>query len=130
MIPLRFDGTDRTNHQKTGLTEAKTKMASGEEDLGPAKQIEIVDPHNLPIVSVDWLVTGGMHNDVANITLGTLDHMFERLPEDAPRVVVAAQLRFSRAFAFGLHRALSDLLGLESAEAPETSQAPLKNKMN
>jgi len=84
---------------------------------------EIVDSHNAPVIFVDWLVTGGMFNDVINVTLGAVDHSLKRSDEDLARVMIGARLRFSRAFGLGLHRALGDILGLEPRK-DETGQAP------
>jgi hypothetical protein len=107
-------------------------MASGEEhlNLAVAQRIETVDPHSLPIVFVDWIITGGMHNNVVNVTLGTLDHSQERTPDDMPKAVVAAQLRFTRTFAEGLHRMLSDLLAVQTSEPAQQNPAPPKNRIN
>ena len=72
---------------------------------------EIVDPLNIQSLFVDWIVTGGLHENVVNLTLGVIDHSMKRSEQDLARVVVAARLRCSREFALRLHTFLGQLLG-------------------
>ena len=81
------------------------------ETVGPQGP-EIVDPHHVQTLFVDWIVTRGTLAGVMNITLGTLDHSMRKLEAELPRVVVATRLRFSHEFALLLHRAIGEVLGL------------------
>ena len=60
---------------------------------------DIVDPLDIQTLFIDWIVTGGMHENVVNLTLGVIDHALKRSEQDLARVVVASRLRCSREFA-------------------------------
>ena len=94
-----------------------------EENLpAPAQRPEIVDQNNVPVVFVDWIITGGMHDGVVNITLGTIDHAILGASDGLARIVIGARLRFSRGFAVRLHKVLGDFL--EPSAAPSEPQQP------
>jgi hypothetical protein len=93
---------------------------------------QIVDPHNVQAVFVDWIVTGGTFEGSLNLSLGTIDHSMKPADEDLARVVVASHLRMTTEFALRLHAALGNLLGIAPAEGftpPPEPQAP-KNTLN
>jgi hypothetical protein len=97
------------------------------------KRPEIVDPHNVPIVFVDWIVTGGSHENVTNVVLGATDHTFAHGPDDLARIVVAARLRFSDETGLRLYRALGSLYGIAPPAPPEQeppTPKPPKNLIN
>ena len=48
------------------------------EKLPPAQRPEVVDPHDAPVIFVDWIVTGGIFENVVNVTLGAADHSIKR----------------------------------------------------
>jgi len=73
---------------------------------------EVVDPRDIQTLFVDWIVTGGVHENVVNLTLGVIDHALKRSEDDLARVVVASRLRCSRDFAVRLHAFLGTLLGV------------------
>ena len=93
------------------------------------KRPEIVEPTDVPVRYVDWIVTGGEYDGVVNVVLGTLDHTMAQSPDDLACVVVATKLRMSKPFAQRLHRALGDLLG-EVSSAPAPPQTPPQNRMH
>ena len=91
------------------------------EDLPPTSEgPEIVDPNNVPVVFVDWMITGGLHSGVLNLALGTIDHSLNRPRAKQARIVVASRLRCSRDFAVGLHKLLGDILNGPQDSNPET----------
>ena len=97
-----------------------------EEDLpaGPPAQLpEIVDPTNAPITFVDWFITGGVHEGVVNVALGTIDHSLKKPEDPLARVVVASRLRFSRDFAARLHTVLGNMLS-DNPKANAPGQEP------
>ena len=52
---------------------------SAEDDLSIApKSPEVVDTKGAPITFVDWFITGGMFENVVNVSLGTIDHSLRR----------------------------------------------------
>lgn len=71
---------------------------------------QIVDPHNVRIEFVDWVVTGGSFEEVVNITLGAIDHSRREPDNPYSPVVVGSRLRMSRAFAERLHQFLGSIL--------------------
>ena len=93
----------------------------------------VVDPFNVPVLFVDWIVTGGVNYDVLNIELGTIDHSLKRAGDEMPRIVMAARLRCTRDFAVRFHAALGDLLGLPpqlDKESGEPAPKPPSNRIN
>jgi hypothetical protein len=103
-----------------------------DKDSPPTKRPDIVDPHSVQSVFVDWIVTGGMFENVINVTLGTIDHSMKRTDADMARVVVASRLRCSREFGLRLYIALGNILGLPPASgvAPQDSPKPPSNLIN
>jgi|SRR5580692_1414436 hypothetical protein len=85
---------------------------------------DIVDPLNLQALFVDWIVTGGMHENVVNLTLGVIDHALKRSEQDHARVVIAARLRCSRDFALRLHGFLGTLLGVAPPPQHDRNEPP------
>jgi hypothetical protein len=107
---------------------------SAKDDLaGATKHPDIVDPHNVPALFVDWIVTGGSLENVVNVTLGTIDHSFAHSGDPA-RIMVTSRLRFSREFAARLYRSLGEILGLppppSSEQGPEEPRPPPRNLIN
>jgi len=100
------------------------------DDLPAAQTPPVVDPHNIQTVFVDWIVTGGMFENVVNITLGTIDHSLKNNPGDMPRVVCAAHLRMSRDFAERLHAALGSAIHPDQGQPNPPQTPPPKNKLN
>ena len=88
-----------------------------EELPSPLESLEIIDPHNVPTVLVDWLVTGGIHDGVVNLTLGTVDHSLTQNTR-APKVAVCARLRLPSDVAERLHNWLGAALGKQPVEDP------------
>lgn len=109
---------------------------SSEDDLVPApaaQRPEVVDPHDVPILFVDWFVTGGINDGVVNITLGTIDHSMRKSDAEMARIVVATRLRLSQGFAARLHGALGDLLGISppaGGHTPDPPRRPPNNTLN
>jgi hypothetical protein len=106
-----------------------------EEDLTPAAPIqrpEIVDPHNVQAVFVDWFITGGTFEGVINVALGTIDHSMKKSNEEPARIVVASRLRLTRDFASRLHAVLGDVLGIPPPEGtePPPPVMPPRNTIN
>jgi hypothetical protein len=101
-------------------------VAVPEELPDAAKSPEIVDPNNVPVVYVDWAITGGLHDGTLNVSLGTIDHSLNPPDVKQGRVIVASRLRCSQAFATRLHQILGEIL---NGPAP-TPDAPLRNFMN
>jgi len=85
---------------------------------------DIVDPLNVQALFVDWIVTGGMHENVVNLTLGVIDHALKRSEQDLARVVIASRLRCSREFALRLHTFLGTLLGVTSPPQEDRNEPP------
>jgi hypothetical protein len=100
-------------------------------ELPTAAGPEIADPHNVPIIFSDGVITSGCHDNVVNVTLGVLDYA-TRGSNGEPRAVVVCQLRFSRAGAEGLRRALTAALAVGPEGAPGASepQTVPRNQMN
>ena len=102
-----------------------------EDDLMTPKRLEVVDPHNAPIQFVDWIVTGGMFQNVLNVTLGTIDHSMKESNEESARVVVATHLRMPREFATIVHTTLGNILGLNPDQTgTPTPSVPPQNTIN
>lgn len=80
------------------------------EGATPRKPPVVSDPHDVPIVFVDWILVGGVYENVLHLTLGTIDYSARPSADDAGRVTVAAQMRMSREFAMRLHDALGDMI--------------------
>ena len=98
------------------------------EVLSPPESPKIVDPNNVPVVFIDWFITGGEHEGVMNLALGTIEHSLKQSNEEMARVIVASRLRCTRDFATRLHRVLGDIL---SNTPPESDQhGPLKPPKN
>ncbi len=98
----------------------------------PTQTPEIVDPSNVPVTFVDWLITGGEFEGVVNIVFGTIDHAMKKPEDPQARVIVASRLRLSRNFAIRMHSALGNLLGItppqdQGGQAPPE---PPKNLIN
>jgi len=99
-------------------------MSDGDE-LPTVPKPAIVDAHNVDILYVDWIVTGGKNLGVVNLSLGTIDHSLVRDPADIARIVLATNLRMPVDFAARLHAYLGEILhGQPSAPTPP------KNTMN
>jgi hypothetical protein len=47
-----------------------------DQDLPPtaSRRPVVIDPHNVPTVFVDWIVTTGQLENVVNMTFGVMDH--------------------------------------------------------
>src|SRR5947209_4369728 len=106
---------------------------SAKDDLAPAgtKAPEVVDPFNAPVLFVDWIVTGGISENVVNMTLGTVDHSLRRSDDELARVLVATRLRCSREFALRLYHALGSLIGVQPQPADAgQNQAPPRTPSN
>lgn len=80
-----------------------------EEVTSPKRPI-VSDPHNVSFAFVDWIIAGGVFENVLHLTLGTVDYSSRPLAGDAARVTVASQLRMSRDFAMRLHAALGEMI--------------------
>lgn len=98
------------------------------------KDPDIVDPANVPVVFVDYVITAGHHEGVMNVALGTIDHSRKAPEEELAKVVVAARMRFSREFALRLYIMLGDFLGfprpvLDTGPQPPPP-VPQKNMLN
>jgi len=85
---------------------------------------DIVDPLDIQTLFIDWIVTGGMHENVVNLTLGVIDHALKRSEQDLARVVVASRLRCSREFAQRLHAFLGTLLGVAPPPQEDRNEPP------
>ena len=95
------------------------------------KRPEFVDRNNVPIVFVDYIVTGGEWEGLLNVVLGSVDHTYVHEEDDVPQVVVAARLRMTRKFATALHSALDGLLGLnDTDELKPPNETPPPNLIN
>jgi hypothetical protein len=102
----------------------KTIMAEEELPPGPPAQLpEIVDPTNVPVAFVDWFITGGEHEGVVNVALGTIDHSLKKPEDPLARVLVASRLRFSRDFAIRLHTVLGNILS-DNPKGHDPGQGP------
>jgi hypothetical protein len=95
-----------------------------DKENSPPKSPEVVDPFNVQTLFVDWIVTGGTHDNIFNVTLGTLDYSLTPPGETLARVVIAARLRCTRAFAQNLHAALGNLLGITPQQGGESANEP------
>ena len=100
---------------------AEVELPSG----APAQLPEVVDPSNVPVTFVDWLITAGEHEGIINVSFGVIDHALKKPEDPLARVMVASRLRLSRAFATRMHLMLGDLLGInpqsdKSGEGPPT----------
>lgn len=99
-------------------------------DEGPLKpKVVIVDPHQIPVLFTDWLITGGVYENVMNLSLGVMDHTSRESVDDNFPVAVTAKLRFTREFGLNLHRWLGSNLGLTTPEG-EPQQKPPKSQIN
>jgi hypothetical protein len=94
-----------------------------EENSPPVKQPEVVDPFNAPPLFVDWIVTGGVQNNVLNLTLGTIDHSMKGPDDELPRIMIGTRLRCSRDFAIRFHAFLGEVLGLTPPPSGEAGAA-------
>lgn len=97
-----------------------------EENLSATPQIDIVDPDEIRVCFVDWILSAGQSDGVVNVALGTIDHSLRKTDDLPARIVVASRLRFSRAFAQRLHSLLGDVLR-ENPDAPPPAPS---NKLN
>src|SRR4051812_535565 len=88
---------------------------------------EIVDPHNVPVIFVDWIVSVGVFENVVSLTLGSIDPSMKKSDSDLARVTVAARLRCSTEF---IHRLAANLSARLPAPAPNTETSPPKNQLN
>ena len=84
-------------------------------------QPTIVDPHNVTIQYVDWIVTGGIGNGVVNVVLAALDYSI--MVDGVPRAVIQTRLRLNTTVATSLHRFLGEIL-------TGASPKPQSNKLN
>jgi hypothetical protein len=105
---------------------------SDDENLPATQQRPtVVDPNNVPVVFIDWFITGGSHEGVINVALGTIDHSMIASEGDLANVIVGARLRLTQDFASRLHGALGDILGIASDDEPKKpSPSTPKNMMN
>lgn len=81
----------------------------------------VSDPHNVHFAFVDWIIAGGVFENVLHLTLGTVDYSSRPVAGDTPQVTVASQLRMSRDFAMRLHAALGEMI---KDSPPGTSGGP------
>ncbi len=99
-------------------------LRMAEKELLPTtQQPEIVDPSNVPVTFVDWIITAGEHEGVVNIVFGVIDHALKKPGDPLARVMVASRLRLSREFAGRMHTMLGNVLGI-SPQNEEGSQSP------
>ncbi len=98
-------------------------MADEETSKPTEQRPEVVDPHKVPVVFVDWFVTCGQAEGVVNLALGTIDHSMKVTDDELPRVVVGARLRLSHQFALRLHGVLGEILGVSGSD-PQSEPAP------
>ena len=102
-----------------------------EKDLPTNPTPEIVDPSNVPVTFIDWIITAGEFEGVVNVVFGTIDHALKKPEDPLARVIVASRLRLSRDFATRIHAALGNILGItpdnQSSQAPPV---PPKNLIN
>jgi hypothetical protein len=111
----------------------KTIMADEELPPGPPVQMpDIVDPANVPIIFVDYFITGGEHEGVINVVLGTIDHALKKPEDPLARVLVASRLRLTVGFAGRLHTILGNVLGITPPGdgPPQGTPMPPKNQIN
>jgi hypothetical protein len=105
-----------------------------EDDLPPApsQSPEVVDPHNVQTLFVDWIVTAGESENVVNFTFGTIDHSLKKSEDDLARIVIATRLRMSREFAIRFHDFLGTVLKAVPPDASPMSGPlmPPKNLIN
>jgi hypothetical protein len=93
------------------------------EELPSIAQLpEVVDPTNVAVTFVDWFITGGEHENVINVSLGTIDHSMKKPEDQLARIIVASRLRFTREFAARLHMVLGNILGINAPN--DTSNEP------
>ena len=105
---------------------------SSKEDLPITQQRpEVVDPLNCQTTFIDWIVTAGCHDNIMNITFGTIDHTILG-GNGLPRIVTTSRLRFSRETGIRLHELLGNILGVAQESPPsEPDPTPVpKNKLN
>ncbi|MGC2786062.1 MAG: hypothetical protein WA397_19975 [Roseiarcus sp.] len=105
---------------------------SSEEDLSLTQQRpEVVDSLNCQFTFTDWIVTAGCHENIVNITLGTIDHAVPG-SNGLPRIAVASRLRFSRETGVRLYELLGNIIGVAQESPPsEPDPTPVpKNKLN
>jgi len=104
---------------------------SGEDNLPLAAQRpEIIDPHDIRVVFVDWIVTAGVFENALNVTLGTVEHSVVQDEAVHTAVLVASRLRMSRETATRFYHVLGAVLGLEGARPPQAPPSPPKNVIN
>jgi hypothetical protein len=109
------------------MSESEPKVDPPKDRLDP----EITDPHNVPITFVNWVVTSGRHNEIINVTLGTVNFARPSANGTPASIVVGAQLRFTVEFGAILYEALGQALGRPGHEAPPDSPPPVpKNSLN
>lgn len=101
-------------------------------DQRPAQNPEIVDPHHVEAAFIDWVVSIGAFEGVANIVLGTTDNVFTSANGAPYRVTVAARLRINRPTVMLLHDHLGRMLGYPPTvdERPPEQPPPPKNQLN
>lgn len=102
-----------------------------EEELAadaPAQLPEIVDPYNVPVTYVDWLVTAGEHEGVLNVVFGTIDHALKKPDDPLARIMIASRLRLSREFATRIHKMLGDVLGINPPGSAPNEEPPTTPK--
>jgi hypothetical protein len=75
-----------------------------------ALQVVVVDPHQVPVQYIDWIVTGG-HGPSAgtvNVVLAAVDYAM--VADGRPQAIIQTRLRMSLAAAANLHRFLGNIL--------------------
>jgi hypothetical protein len=81
-----------------------------EQRAAPAQEVVLVDPHQVPVQYVDWIVTGGPGPapGTLNVDLAAIDYAYTR--DGRPQAILQARLRMSLSTAANLHRFLGELL--------------------
>lgn len=80
------------------------------EPAAPASDVIVVDPHDVHVQYVDWIVTGGLGPAAGtlNVVLAALDYTVTS--GGRPQAIVQSRLRMSTSVAANLHRFLGGIL--------------------
>ena len=95
------------------------------EQKADAQRPEVVDPNNVPVIFVDWIVTVGVFENVVNLTLGSIDSSMKKTNDDIPRIIVNARLRCTTEFIHRLATNLTEILPKDGQTQPPPSPMPL-----